>query len=77
MIQSSKEMADLEVQVCNMTDTEYDGYLAGFEEVIERARPVCPECSTYMRLQSETYTLTSKYIDEWYECPKCGYCISK
>lgn len=77
MIQSPKEMADLEVRVCNMTDTEYDGYLAGKEDEFERDHPLCPECNTYMQLQTESYTLTCKYVDEWYECPNCGYCISK
>ena len=57
-------------------DWELDGYRSGKEEEFERTHPACSECGCFMLPQSERYNLGEPYVDEWFECPDCGHCIS-
>ena len=37
----------------------------------------CPICNAPMIPQEERYDLTATYVDRWWECIECGYCIDR
>lgn len=38
---------------------------------------LCPKCGYAMVALEERYYLNTPYIDKWYECENCGYCIDR
>lgn len=55
----------------------YDERQSILEEEFMLSHPACPDCGALMNQQREKYNLTEPYEDKWFECPMCGYCMTR